>query len=75
MRNHFKNTVHGVVGARCRFHFLFHARFGGGIDAGEQHFLFRCERGYFLPRRIPFKLDAAHADHMAGDLDAEFTEH
>ena len=75
VRNHFKDTVHGVVGARCGFHFVFHAGFGGGVDARQDHFLFAGERGNLFPRRIAFEVHAAHANYVACNLDAELADH
>ena len=71
MRHNLEDAIYGVAGARSRIHFLFHARFSGGVDAGQHHFVFPGERGDLVPRRVALQFHAAHANHVAGHLDAQ----
>ena len=64
MRDDLKDSVHGVVGARRRIHFFFHARFRACSTQRQDHFLFIGKCSDFIPGRVAVEIHAAYADDV-----------
>jgi hypothetical protein len=74
VRHHFKDSVYRVAGLRCLVDFCLHLRLSLGIDAGQNDVGSGSEGSDLLPLGVAQQLGAAHADYVAGDLNAQLSQ-
>ena len=74
MDDNFEDAADRVACPQRDIHFGLHLLLIVGIDAVQQHFILRLQRGDLFPRCGPRKLGLTHADHVARQLNAEGAE-